>query len=356
MLFNQFARGVLMDPATVASGAISGVTGLVSGLIGKSAAEKAGDIQSQADQAAAQNVTATTAAANPQIGTAATNAQNLAASGAGKVVDAASNAAIGTGGAVTSANTILDPYSEAGQAAATTLQKGLTPGGTFNSTPTLQDLQIDPGYAFRLQQGQQALARSAAARGGAISGAALKDLNNYAQGSASQEYQNAFNRYETATQNRYQNLFGVANAGQQAGTTQGNNLIGGSEYQGNIQTGAAGTALGANEYAGTAGLTSATTQAANTIGAANTAANLTTSGAAAKAGGIVGGTNALTSGVTGGINSGLSAINLSRLLQNPALNIGPSGAMPPGYTQPSVANLVPSLPYSGSVAPPPPTP
>jgi hypothetical protein len=65
----------------------------------------------------------------------------------------------------------------------------------FSKGFTAQDLQSDPSYQWRLGQGQQALERSAAARGGALSGGALKDLANYAQGAASQEYQNAYGRW-----------------------------------------------------------------------------------------------------------------------------------------------------------------
>jgi hypothetical protein len=57
-----------------------------------------------------------------------------------------------------------------------------------------QFLQMDPGYAFRLSEGQKALDRSAAARGGLISGSALKAAQRYGQESGSQEYQNAYNR------------------------------------------------------------------------------------------------------------------------------------------------------------------
>jgi hypothetical protein len=54
----------------------------------------------------------------------------------------------------------------------------------------------DPGYEFRLQQGQTALDRMGAASGGRISGAALKKASEYNQGMASQEYGNWFNRME----------------------------------------------------------------------------------------------------------------------------------------------------------------
>ena len=59
---------------------------------------------------------------------------------------------------------------------------------------TANDFQADPGYAFRLSEGQRGLDRQAAARGGLISGSALKAASRYGQDMASQEYGNAFNR------------------------------------------------------------------------------------------------------------------------------------------------------------------
>lgn len=58
-----------------------------------------------------------------------------------------------------------------------------------------QFLQMDPGYGFRMSEGLKALDRQAAARGGLISGGALKAAQRYGQDVASQEFGNAFNRY-----------------------------------------------------------------------------------------------------------------------------------------------------------------
>ena len=57
-----------------------------------------------------------------------------------------------------------------------------------------QFLQMDPGYGFRLSEGLKALDRQAAARGGLISGGALKAAQRYGQDVASQEFGNAYNR------------------------------------------------------------------------------------------------------------------------------------------------------------------
>lgn len=70
---------------------------------------------------------------------------------------------------------------------------GLSPGelGTqqFN-------FEADPGYAFRLSEGLKALERSAAARGGLLSGGTGRALQRYGQDLASQEYGNAFQRFQ----------------------------------------------------------------------------------------------------------------------------------------------------------------
>jgi len=52
----------------------------------------------------------------------------------------------------------------------------------------------DPSYAWRFQQGQQAVERSAAAKGLLQSGNAAIELQQYGQGMASQEYGAQFNR------------------------------------------------------------------------------------------------------------------------------------------------------------------
>lgn len=77
-----------------------------------------------------------------------------------------------------------------------------------------QDFQTDPGYQFRQQQGQQGLERSAAARGGLLSGAAMKDAMRFNQGLASDEYTNAFNRFQTNRSNKLNPLQSLAGVGQ----------------------------------------------------------------------------------------------------------------------------------------------
>lgn len=95
----------------------------------------------------------------------------------------------------------------------------------------MNQFQADPGYGFRIAEGQKALERSAAARGGLMSGAAGKALTRYGQEMGSQEYQNAFNRYQAeraAQLNPLQSLAGVGqtsvNALTGAAGTMGSNL------------------------------------------------------------------------------------------------------------------------------------
>ena len=119
----------------------------------------------------------------------------------------------------------------------------------------MDQYKADPGYAFRLSEGQKALDRSAAARGGLISGGALKAATRYGQDMGSQEYQNAFNRYQTeraALLNPLQSLAGVGqttantlgNAGQSYGTNAGEAYMGGANAR------ASGYVGGANALTG----------------------------------------------------------------------------------------------------------
>jgi hypothetical protein len=83
----------------------------------------------------------------------------------------------------------------------------------------MEQYQADPGYGFRLSEGMKALDRTAAARGGLLSGAALKGAQRYGQDLASQEYQNAFNRYQTERAAQLNPLQSLAGVGQTAAGT-----------------------------------------------------------------------------------------------------------------------------------------
>ena len=116
----------------------------------------------------------------------------------------------------------LMPYKQAGDTALGQLMGQMTPDGYFNQTYTGQDIYSDPSYQFRLQQGQDAIQSSAAAQGGLLSGATLKALQNYGQESASQEYSNAYNRFNADQTNRYNRLSNLVGIGQNAAAQVGN--------------------------------------------------------------------------------------------------------------------------------------
>ena len=106
------------------------------------------------------------------------------------------------------------PFLTAGTGAVNRLAAGMAPGGEFSRNFTAADFETDPGYAFRMSEGMKALDRSAASRGGLLSGATLKGVQRYGQDLASQEYQNAYNRYQTNRTNQLNPLQSLANQGQ----------------------------------------------------------------------------------------------------------------------------------------------
>jgi len=158
-----------------------------------------------------------------------------------------------------------------------------------------EQFQADPGYAFRLSEGQKALDRSAAARGGLISGGALKAATRFGQDMGSQEYTNAFNRYQAERQARLGPLQSLTGMGQSTANT----------------IGAAGQNMASN--VGNYGMQGANATGEGYMGAAN-----------ARASGYMGTSNALTSG----LGSYLNYSNQQNLL---AALKGNTGAVPTGY-------------------------
>jgi len=108
--------------------------------------------------------------------------------------------------------------------------------GKYTKDFSMSDFQADPGYAFRLSEGQKALDRQAAARGGLISGGAIKAATRYGQDMGSQEYQNAFSRYQTNRANQLQPLASLQNVGQSAANQQSGALGNYGVNAGNLLT------------------------------------------------------------------------------------------------------------------------
>jgi hypothetical protein len=129
---------------------------------------------------------------------------------------------------------------------------------TAEYTPEMFAKGMDPGYQFRLAEGMKGLERSAAARGGLLSGSTLKGIQRYGQDMASQEYTNAFNRYQaerTGTLNPFQAMAGQGQSTANTLSNLGMNYAGqaGEAYQGAANARASGYVGQANAIGGTIG-------------------------------------------------------------------------------------------------------
>lgn len=115
----------------------------------------------------------------------------------------------------------LQPYNEAGQIGLSRLTGGLDQTLTpFRPS----DLTNDPGYQWRVEQGQRALDRTANARGGTFSGRQLQDTADYGQHQAMDEYDRARTRYNEDRDSNYNKLIGLTGIGA-AATTGANAAI-----------------------------------------------------------------------------------------------------------------------------------
>jgi hypothetical protein len=189
---------------------------------------------------------------------------------------------------------LQEPWRQAG---ITALNK-LTPLATEYTPFGMQQFQADPGYGFRMSEGMKALERSAAARGGLMSGATLKGIQRFGQDLASQEYTNAFNRYQTERAARLAPLQSLAGVGQTSAQ----------------QIGQAGQTMASN------------------VGEA------LTSGAAARASGYVGGANALT-GALGTYLNYSQGQNMLNALRSPGVPASTPTTTYPSYEVPYTANI-----------------
>lgn len=125
-------------------------------------------------------------------------------------------------GIYSDSKTNLNPFIEAGQRGVTGFE-----GAVSNFTqPTLdfqkKDFSLnnwkDPGYDFRLAEAQKAIEGAAAAKGGALGSGALKSLQGRSQDMASQEFQNAFNRFDTDQKRKFNEATGIYDRDFQFGT------------------------------------------------------------------------------------------------------------------------------------------
>lgn len=127
----------------------------------------------------------------------------------------------------------------------------------FNAPTAAEMEKLDPGYDARMKMGAKALQQSAAAKGTLLTGGTLKDLNQFAQDYASNEYDKVYGRalgeygmaHDIFRQNQgdlYGRLGGIAGMGQQAATGYGSAVAGLTQQAG--QATAAGQQAAGNIY------------------------------------------------------------------------------------------------------------
>ncbi|MFA6204455.1 MAG: hypothetical protein WC710_14855 [Gallionella sp.] len=172
---------------------------------------------------------------------------------------------------------LMQPYIDAEQSAQTNKLATATKNADFGKLSksfTMSDFNADPGYQFRQDEGNKGIERSAAARGGQLSGATMKALARFGQDTASNEYQNSYNRFNNDQSTQFNRLSGIAGTGQQ-------------------QVNALGQA--GQNYAGAVGN--------NTMNAANNVANNTIGAGNARAASYMSTANGINNAIGTGVNA-----------------------------------------------------
>lgn len=171
------------------------------------------------------------------------------------------------------------PWREAGANSLAQLVSGTGANGEYLRPFSMADYTADPGYKFRLAEGQKALDRSAAARGGLQSGAALKAAARYGQDYGSNEYQNAYNRYQSNQSNKFNRLASLAGVGQTA-----NNAL--QQAGQNYATGVGGLTMANADTAGNAALAAGNARASMYGGIGNTLGRINWGGGGSSGGSV----------------------------------------------------------------------
>lgn len=187
--------------------------------------------------------------------------------------------------------------------------------GRYAKDFQMSDYQADPGYAYRLQQGIDAMNKTAAARGGLMSGSAIKGGIKFGQDMGSEEYGNAYARYQINRANQLNALGKFASAGQNAAqnTSATNALYGG-------QMGDSSRA-----YAGA--------QNALSVGGQEAASGYLTGGGEARASGYLGAQNSMNQGFSNAFSGAQNALLMNRLF--------PSNSNNKPYTGPGAEWITP---------------
>jgi len=158
----------------------------------------------------------------------------------------------------------LAPWREAGVTANNHLMQIIQAGpGEFEASP---------GYQFRLQEGQKAIERSAAARGMQLSGPTLRALEQFGQDYATNDYDNFLRRYYQSLEPwKWESATGLSaagttsQAGAEAARMAGNLLMQGANAQAAGITGSAGD-LASGVMGSSNALANALIQSANVQG------------------------------------------------------------------------------------------
>ena len=214
----------------------------------------------------------------------------------------------------------MEPYRQAGITGQNRLltlmglqggNTGAADFGRYAKDFQMSDYQADPGYAFRLDQAKKEYERSAAARGGLLSGRTLQGTVDYSQNLASQEYKQAYDRYNQNRSNQLSALGAFTSAGQNAAqnTSATNALYGG-------QMGDASRAY-------------ANTQNELGLGGQARASGYLTGGQQAQAAGNMGAQNSMNQGFSQAGSSLQNALLMNRLFPSSG---GGGGSTGPGFT------------------------
>jgi len=167
--------------------------------------------------------------------------------------------------------------------------------------PTSANEQNDPGYQFRLDQGNKQLQRMAAARGTVLTGGTVKDLTQFGQDYASNEFDKVYARDYGEYQNNYAHAIGeyeqAYNKALQEYDQKYNIFQGNQSSIFNRLSSLAGLGQVSANQLSSQGLNAAGNYGSMLMNGANAYGNYLTQGANANAAGRIGGANAWLNGL-----------------------------------------------------------
>jgi hypothetical protein len=272
-------------------------------------AGRAGNALANSNIAAEHGVLDATAGGQGAIGSAVGQGQDALRqglqTGTGDVNTMMGRANSTLGGLINSVQAGTSPFMQAGNQGLQSLMQYAQGGGPKFSFDNPEQWINSPAYQWQLQQGQDAIQNSAAARGLGDSGNTLKELTKYGQGLASTYYNDAFNRalttFDTNQRSTLQNLGTLIGAGQfgVGQTNQALQNLGGAMAGNQMQAGMFGgnAALQTAQRLADMGLLGGEDIAKLGLQGATTAGNFATGAGQGRAAGILGQGNAISQGL-----------------------------------------------------------